>query len=167
MLLLLLLFWMGHCHLVLVKIPVKATRATRFSDRWTGSSFLFSSSSGAFYGPRFRQTDSSSCRQEGVLPNHLIYEIRLKKKDVSVGHVWLKFHPSIFLSPLLRVTGALEHIAAVSRGEAGPHPGQVDGLSQGHIEVQTSTHAHICAFTQPDTHAFGSEHPGENWPRRR
>lgn len=42
-----------------------------------------------------------------------------KKNFVSVRHVWLKFHPSIFQSPLLRVTGVLEHIGAVSRGAVG------------------------------------------------
>lgn len=49
---------------------------------------------------------------------------------------------SVAASPALRVGVKLEAIPAVFRAEAGSHPGQVAGLSQGHTERQTATLTH-------------------------
>lgn len=121
-----------------------------------------------------RRTAAAVAGQESVPSNRPSYQIcfdpdKKNKKNnfVSVGHVWLKFHPSVFFCRRSSGSqGSPEHIAAVSRGEAGPHPGQVGGF----YRRATLEYKHPLALTFAPSHRlartlFGSEHPGEK--RRR
>lgn len=159
--------YVENCHLVLANFQLRQPEWIR----WTGSNFLFSTSScsAAFRGQQTERQTTATGRKLfyqaiWALQSFSILTRKKNKTFVSVRHVWLKFHPSK-ISQGRRGAGAHRScLEVVVGGKGGVASCKGVRLLQGHIEMQSSYCTHIWALTQPEMHAcfWGRVPPGQN-----